>query len=288
MNNINSSNAKPHRLLAAWLSLQENVSLFQDGRIATPEEIAQQEPIIAQYHTALASRPTFTSSSPIRNVEHDPLLTALQHRPDIQATLQGLQWKPALVNLKKVISYQLTVNLSDLDIRIGGALTSEEKLYQLCFPVPQATRLPEPLPINQQCFSFSSSNPNLRLAGMKMNLNAVAEHGMMFHEITYILSLVPSYLQVVHFNDRYILRDGYHRAVGLLMNGITEVPCIFIEAQNIDQIGFRPGLFPPTIIYGDKPPLLTDFLDESVSREIMLTPHRKAILIEGKEIVIKM
>src|SRR6266566_1687520 len=287
MNNLANPNAKPHRLLTAWLSPQECVTFLQDGKIATPADIAYHEPPIGLYLAALASRPTFTPENPIIKVTNDPLLTSLQQRPDIQATLQGLQWEPAMVNLKKVISYQFLVNLDGLDDRVADPVTSTEQLYQICFPAPQTTPLPMPLPVDQQRFVFHSSNPNFRLTGVRMNLNAMTQQGMMVHEITYTLSLMPSYLQVVHFNNRYILRDGYHRAVGLLMRGITEVPCIFIEAQNIEQVGFRPGLFPHAVVYGDRPPLLTDFLDDNVSRLIMFTPQGRSILLEGTEIPLK-
>src|SRR2546423_8146818 len=147
MNDLANPNAKPHRLLAAWLSPQEYVTFFQDGKIATPADIARHEPIIATYLVALASRPTFSPQNPIIKVANDPLLTSLQERPDIQATLQGLQWEPAMVNLKKVVSYQFLVNLDGLDVRVADPLTSTEQLYQLCFPAPQTTPLPLPLPV---------------------------------------------------------------------------------------------------------------------------------------------
>jgi hypothetical protein len=287
LNDFVNPSAKPHRLLSAWLSPQEFVTLLQNGKIASPDDIARQQPVIASSLAALASRPVYVPESPIMEIELDPLLASLRQRPDIQAVHESFQWEPAMVNLEKVLSYQPIVNLDGLEDRVGGTLTSLEQLYQLCFPALQAAPLPMPLPVDQWRFAFHSPNPNFRLAGMRMNLNGITQQGTMVHEVIYTLSFMPSYLQVVHFSDRYILRDGYHRAVGLLMNGVAEVPCILIEAQSIEQIGFRPGLFPPAVVFGEKPPLLVDFLDDRVSQSIMFTPAGKSILIEGTEFPFK-
>jgi hypothetical protein len=45
----------------------------------------------------------------------------------------------------------------------------------------------------------------------------------------FAVALNPSYMQVVHYRGRYFLRDGYHRAYGLLSRGITVVPAFVRE-----------------------------------------------------------
>lgn len=40
----------------------------------------------------------------------------------------------------------------------------------------------------------------------------------------YVLGALPSFMQIAVIDGRCILRDGYHRAVGLLSRGISVVP----------------------------------------------------------------
>ncbi len=122
MNDFVNSSAKPHRLLSAWLSPQEFVTLLQNGKIPSPDDMARQQSTIASSLAALASRPVYVPENPVIETESDPLLTSLHQRPDIQAVLENLQWEPAMVNLRKVLSYQPLVNLDGLEGRVVGLI----------------------------------------------------------------------------------------------------------------------------------------------------------------------
>jgi hypothetical protein len=122
LNDFVNSSAKPHRLLLAWLSPQEFVTLLQNGKIPSPDDMARQQSTIASSLAALASRPVYVPENPVIETESDPLLTSLHQRPDIQAVLENLQWEPAMVNLRKVLSYQPLVNLDGLEGRVVGLI----------------------------------------------------------------------------------------------------------------------------------------------------------------------
>jgi hypothetical protein len=48
------------------------------------------------------------------------------------------------------------------------------------------------------------------------------------------------YLQVARYKERYFVRDGYHRAAGLLRVGVREVPCILVEASTFEDAQLSP------------------------------------------------
>ena|SRR5712692_24341 len=55
---------------------------------------------------------------------------------------------------------------------------------------------------------------------------------------------LPSFLQVARFQDRYFLRDGYHRAFGFLSRGIWRVPAFVREFGRTEEMGRPLGRFP--------------------------------------------
>ena len=95
--------------------------------------------------------------------------------------------------------------------------------------------------------------------------------------------LTPSYLQVAKFEDRYILRDGYHRSFGLLARGITHVPAFVRDFESMEQLGLPPGLLPQTAYLGERPPVLTDYSDDAVAADVQVPSTQKVIAIQALE-----
>src|SRR5206468_10090750 len=72
-----------------------------------------------------------------------------------------------------------------------------------------------------------------------------------------------SFLKVYRLGDRYLLRDGTHRAVALLARGIEVVPALVGEYSSPGEV-VLPGGLPREAIFGSRPPLLPDYLDDAV------------------------
>ena len=68
-------------------------------------------------------------------------------------------------------------------------------------------------------------------------------------------------MSVVHFNGRYVINNGYHRAVALAARGHDRIPVLL---KPVDHPGHtpagRPGMFTPPIVFGPNPPRIEDFL----------------------------
>ena len=125
-----------------------------------------------------------------------------------------------------------------------------------------------------------SRNPNLRIIGqcggpIPEQPGATA--------LGFIVGVMPSFMQVMRFGSRYILRDGYHRALGLLDRGITQVPVFTRTMESIEQV-ILPGMLPQDAYLGERPPLLRDYRDDAVARDVRLPAIQRMIVIQGNEL----
>jgi hypothetical protein len=97
-----------------------------------------------------------------------------------------------------------------------------------------------------------------------------------------------SLLQVVEYSGRWFIRDGYHRAYGLLRKGITRIPCIFIRAANFQQTGAdQPAFIRYETLFGLRPPFLRDFLLNEVSATVQQRAVRKVVRVAAEEFVVE-
>ncbi len=83
---------------------------------------------------------------------------------------------------------------------------------------------------------------------------------------------------------RYVMRDGYHRAFGLLSRGITRVPAYvrnFDTTENLAPV----GTLPQAAWLGDRPPLLRDYHDDHVAESVSLPAQHRMIVIHALELL---
>src|SRR5262249_54628608 len=100
----------------------------------------------------------------------------------------------------------------------------------------------------------------------------------------FTVRLFTSFLQAVGFRDRYLLMDGYHRAVSFLRQGVNVVPALVREVRSFEELNPRRGMLPPSVVLGNNPPFLPDYLDEDVSASVELPETQRVIVIQGLEL----
>ena len=93
-----------------------------------------------------------------------------------------------------------------------------------------------------------------------------------------------SYVQVAGFNGRYFLRDGYHRAYGLLAAGIYYAPALVQDFAAFEEVQMPIGLLPPPTYLGSRPPLLTDYLDNDVATDTQVPIMSKMVVLQALEL----
>jgi hypothetical protein len=127
----------------------------------------------------------------------------------------------------------------------------------------------------------TSANHNLRIAD-KIGPLPVSPGG---GAVGFAVVAGPSFMQVGCYNGRHFLRDGYHRAFGLLSRGITVVPAFVRDITRFEELVPDPrAMLPQDSYQGQRPPVLTDYLDGIVSAAVQLPAVHKMIIVQGLEL----
>lgn len=282
------------RSLLGWLNHDEAIRLLLGHDPAPGEDLVHVEKLYAQQRKAVASRmqPSI-STSIVESVTTDWNLEVRAQDATLRSALAGLDWSLQIVDLRRVIAYQKMVTIDGLDERIAPAQADSTQLLELCLPREQAEPPKNLLrDADQKGFTISSLNPNLRIAGNQVKTVQVApEEGMQptsMLAVTFLISMGTSYLKVASYKDRDFLREGYHRAAALLRAGIYEIPCVYIKARSLEDLGGnRETTLHYDILFGDRPPLLDDFWNDNVSAVVDQQVFRKAIRVTAEEFEIQ-
>ena len=279
------------RALIGWMSESEAiVSLL--GRNPLPgEDLSELRRRHRQYRETASQLPDGEDADPLIEVAGERL-DEIRSRPEVAANFPGLDWRPAMVDLRHVRSFQKIIFTDGLDERLKDA-RSEDGLFELCIPRKQPRHpLGAFTDSDGKGFTISSFNPNLRIAAGQVSEADVSPGPMMptvrMQAVTLLVFLGTSYLQAVRYRGRTFIRDGYHRAAGLLRLGIRRVPCIFIEATSFEQVGsiMLPGAFTYEALYSGRAPYLSDFWDDRVAANVSQPAVRKVVRIRGEEFVV--
>lgn len=185
-----------------------------------------------------------------------------------------------LVDLAKVCAAQPQIHTEDATRRVEGIVPDDFLgIARLTLPLPSDEALPVFFDPTKNAWLLSSPNPNLRVVA---NFSTPVGSGLT--GLGFAVALQKSYLQVAALGDRFFLRDGYHRAYGLLAAGIRYAPALVKEFATFEEVGLPPGLLPQNTYLGDRPPLLGDYLDDEVAADTHIPMTQKMIVIQALEI----
>ena len=271
------------RALIGWLPSQQAVHLLGGGRPVVDDQVR------AQYgERARLAREVVAARAPMPSDE--VVVTALpselgEHVELLRASPAAAPyweegWTPMLVDLRKVCSFQPAVAAEHAIERAAAADAANMLgLATITLPLPTKTPVPVRFDPTRQAYLFSSPNPNLRVQG---NFNAELDGGQ--HVYGFVVGVSTSFLQVARFQNRYFLRDGYHRAFGLLRRGIHIVPALTRDLGPTEELGVPSGMLPQGAYLGARPPMLSDFLDDEVAADVSLPTTHKLVIIQGLEV----
>jgi hypothetical protein len=277
---------RPARVLLGWLSSQE-AALMQGGREVQAgrrlQDISEQQLARARRaRDAVASRPPGVDQAGIvqgpPEALGDHVAELYQHPVAAQLLRDG--WQPGLVDLSRVCATQAYVYTDDaVERTMGVSADDPAALAKVTLSPTGGTSLRATFDPRKQAFVFSSRNPNLRVVDrFEQQIEpGVAGYG-------FVVRVVPSFLLVAGVNGRYILRDGYHRAYGMLKRGINVVPALVRDFEKLEDISVPAGMLPHDVFLGDRPPRLCDYLDESVTAEVQLPAAEKIVIVQGLEL----
>jgi len=226
----------------------------------------------------IAERKPFLQSDAILTKEtialHDSFALHAQ-RPDLLAEMSGLKWSFGVVDLRSLLAFQRRLSFAaDLPLPTAPAVQDWAALLALSFGAqrpPECERLHE---LDNKTIILRSSNPNLQFRFTSDTAAPLAVHtGSPFFE-------------VACFRNRWFLRDGYHRAYTLMQAGVFHIPAVIVYARTLEELGAtQPWFFPEEILLSEKPPCVSDFLEDELIFEYNRPALIKTLRITTEEIL---
>jgi hypothetical protein len=209
------------RTLLGWLNEQEGVTALLGRPPVHGEDISAARDIWRAARNAVEGRTPHVPAGVIAAVSDRRRLDALAGRAEVAAHFSGLNWRPEMVHLEHVLSFQKTIVLDGADERIGAADKDELELLKLCIPSSH-TESPAEISTDPdgKGFAISSLNPNLRIAAAQASdaeiIPAIGMPPTKVVAFTIFAFSGFSYLQVVRYRDRCFVRcacEVYHPAI---------------------------------------------------------------------------
>jgi hypothetical protein len=271
------------RALIGWLPAAQG-EMILTGNTMGKEVTAEQRELAQSAREAVANRSAGVSQADVISdlpTELDDHVALLRQSPAGAAMFQE-GWDVALVDLARVCAFQPHV-VADAAVERVENVKVDELAAIAAITLPTSPAEPPRIQFDpsKQAYMAISPNSNLRIAG---TANGPAPDGSGAVMLGFAVMVSRSFLQVVRFQGRFLLRDGYHRAYGFLSRGITHVPAFTRDMRTIEEV-LPPGTFLPQHSYlGDRPPFLPDYLDDQVACTIRLPASQKMVLIQGIEL----
>jgi hypothetical protein len=207
----------------------------------------------------------WSSSPEIRelNGRFEDRLKTLAKEPTFQGHLIGTNgWRFALVELEKLHAIQTQLNSEYVDSLIATApsATDLDATVRFCLPTREEkggkVELATSLNPNTNTISIVTDNLDFRVAGNVEGQDP--KTGTRFYGFGVGAGL--PHLSVANCKGRYFIRNGYHRAYALLRKGHKFLPCLLVNMDRIEDIGFwGPAYLPLKLVLSDKSPIISDY-----------------------------
>jgi hypothetical protein len=270
---------RPARVLIGWMTADEAVSALAGRRteeLERPEHVKRAE---EARRAAALRRPAIgvdgvVIQPPAALQAHQATL-AEQYPRLARLFEQGLRL--ALVDLRRVCALQpgvfTDVEVPDVDADDVAALAA-----WTLRPAPGGG-LDVQYDARRSAWTVLAPDPNIRIV---RHFRTELEQGAI--GLGFEIRQFGSSLQAVRFQDRYLLVDGYHRAVALLSRGIELAPALIGAIETAEEIGQLAAGLGVDVLLGTRPPLLPDFLDDEVAAAVDLPVATRMLVIEAMDL----
>ena len=281
------------RLLLGWIDDEPAAQMLNAQQIGVPLSNEQRNRL-NQARASVAGRPARVE--PANQIQPAPVelqghIATLQ-QPGVAQAYWNEGWQVVLADLREIRAIQPHIYSDHSEERVAVIDPNDlSSVATVTLPLPTPTNLPAQFDSQRQAWMISAANLNLQITGswggpIQMGAQpGVVQTGPVVG-FGFTVAITPSFLQVAKFRGQLILRDGYHRAYGLLRRGISIVPALYREFAPHAELGVGPmGLLSASAYLGNRPPLLTDYYDDNVSIEVTLPAPRKIIVIPGLQLI---
>jgi hypothetical protein len=280
-----ASSFRTARALIGWMEENAAASLLKSLRNPTPSpgDLSR----VQAAHATVANRSHEPDPKPdivVRDLPADLAdhVARLRKRPAAEPYF-GQGWSLGLVDLRNVHALLPTVITDGGSVRIRGASRDDiASIAAITLPAELRTTVLAPgFDPTKNTWTLSSDSPNLRVVGQTAGQLEGAVPGLL--SVGFVVAELPSFMQVCLYQNRWFLRDGYHRATSLLRAGIGLAPAFTQRLQRPEELVISNGL-PLSAVLGPSPPRLSDYFDDGVSAEVRVPASRKVVVVQALEL----
>jgi hypothetical protein len=202
----------------------------------------------------------------------------------LQQQIPGTTFK--LVEIDPLLAFQFTVDKvrSDHHCHPFTKPPKIEELLNACLPqvqVPEATQeLTQMHPGIGSAF-IKAKSLNVRMLAQGIFKDPATPH-QSFTGLIFGMAL--PFVQVVRFNGRCYLHNGFHRSVGARLAGATHIPCVLRDVPSEAAVGIRADgyTFSSQVLNGPNPPTIGHFT-QGRAYDVNLRGYSRALHVSWAE-----
>src|SRR5262245_22329099 len=209
----------------------------------------------------------------------EPLVRRVAGDPIFLRSFSAVPGQIGMVELDRLVVSQNAIDLTHVD-RIKeeiGPSPDLDAVFCVCLPFDHPTPATEVTRTAKHTFEIVSDSNDLRflesLAFSSDQLSGYQATGPVVGVFGAVVGYGSNYLNALACDGRLVLNNGFHRAYALRALGVTHVPCVVQRLAGRDDLKHvgRAAVRREPELYFDlaRPPLLKDFFDPGLCREIV-------------------
>lgn len=215
---------------------------------------------------------------------HVKKLAKLTH---FQRTFSAVPVAFGMVELDKLVVYQQHISGSAVTKMTDtlAAPLSDTALADLCLPLNAADAGFKVALEEDGRIIFVSDSHDARFQGAQLvkpsDVKGLKVNGHSQAVLALSVGFTTNVLNVVRYNKRMVLNNGYHRAFALRQMGITHAPCLIQVCTHWEDVGLTGSSEitdnGPVYFSSARPPLLKDYANPDLTRMFPAKHLRKEI-----------
>ena len=218
-------------------------------------------------------------------------------KPHVQREFDQVPVALAMVPLAHLIVATQRLNgttVSGHGAALGAGAVADLALVQHCLPLEPPAHSLQLIEQHDGSATFASDQPEIAFLGAHLAHRATGfidatvtqrtvpgVRGHTEQTLALALGFPGNVLNVIRYQNRLFLNNGYHRALALLKRGVTHVPAVIQVCRHWDDVGLvgSAALFNQRALFAERerPPLLKDFVDPRLCMSFAV-PRRRAYL----------
>lgn len=166
------------------------------------------------------------------------------------------------IRIDRLIARQFYVDLDHLAVLTPPTNGVEADVLEFCM---RANPIDPPIRASDGSITFSSPYAGNLVATQTGFETKNANEVMVYAHVR----SRPNYVYVSEVNSRYVVQNGYHRAVALLQAGQTRMPCLIKPMTQADVMLLQqPGFFDFPRMMAARPPMASDLVHGIASADL--------------------